>query len=405
MPEPAGPTPSAESSFESAGTATVEIAGSDTVLVLSLLRSLTVFRWATLAWACLGVALSRSLLTLPVPAVIGLAAAAAWTLFLQVTGRVAPRRLAATPILALELALGMGLLLLDGAVYDPARAQSLPWAWPAAGIAAAGIARGTGVGLAAAAAVSAVSVYTEVVVLGRFTGSAQAVQVVSKVGLWLLVGALAGALTNRLRRAERLISLARARDALARELHDGVLQTLAIVQRRSDDRRLAGLARDQENSLRAFLSDRRVLASGPDSARSHVLEMELEPALRQVAAHSEQRYPVSIEVIVATDCPPIPAETVAALAGAVGEAVTNSSKHGGADRVTVFAEPTDDPDAGRSGLFVSVKDNGVGFAADEVEEGLGLTKSIRGRVEEVGGTVQVISGPGRGVELTFQVPV
>ncbi len=400
----AGPSPTADSPRRPAGPAPVDIVGSETVLVISLLRALSVFRWATLAWACLGVALSRSLLSRPALAMAGLAVAAAYTLYLEVTSRVAPRRLAATPILALELVLGMGLLLLDGAVYDPARGQSLPWAWPAAGIAAAGIARGTRAGLAAAAAVSAVSVYTEVVVLDRFTGSAQAAQVMSKVGLWLLVGALAGALTSRLRRAERLISVARARDELARELHDGVLQTLAIIQRRSDDHRLVGLARDQENSLRGFLSDERVLASGVD-ARSHVLETELESALRQVAADSEQRYPLSIEVIVAADCPPIPTETVAALAGAVGEAVTNASKHGRADRVTVYAEPADHPHPSAPGLFVSVKDNGAGFAADEVQEGLGLSRSIRARIEEVGGTVDVQSRPGRGAELTLRVPV
>lgn len=374
------------------------------MLVVSLLRAVSVFRWATLSWACLGVLLSRSLLTRPVLAVGGLAVAAVFTLSLEVMGRIAPRRLAATPILALELTLGMGLLLLDGAVYDPARAQSLPWAWPAAGIAAAGIARGTRVGLAAAAAVSAVSVYTEVVVLGRFTGSAQVAQVVSKVGLWLLVGALAGALTSRLRRAERLISLAMARDELARELHDGVLQTLAIVQRRSDDRQLVAMARDQENSLRAFLSDRRVLASGA-GPRSSSATVDLEPALRRVAAHCEKRYHLSVDVIVAGDCPPIPAETVAALAGALGEAVTNSSKHGGADRVTVFAEPADHAESAPPGIFVSVKDNGAGFAATDVQEGLGLSKSIRGRVEDVGGTVTVISRPGRGAELMFLVPV
>ena len=399
-----GPTPPADRSFQPAAPAPVDIAGSETVLVISLLRALSVFRWATLAWACLGVALSRSLLTRPVLAVAGLAVAAAYTLYLQMLGRVAPRRLATTPILALELVLGMGLLLLDGAVYEPERAQSLPWAWPAAGIAAAGIARGTSAGLAAAAAVSAVSVYTEVVVLDRFSGPAQAAQVVSKVGLWLLVGALAGALVSRLRRAERLISLARARDELARELHDGVLQTLAIIQRRSDDGRLVALARDQENSLRAFLSDRRVLASAVDT-RSQAVEVDVEPALRQVAAYNEQRYPLSVEVIVATDCPPIPAETVAALAGAVGEAVTNSSKHGGADRVTVYAEPADHHHSAAPGIFVSVKDNGAGFAADEVQEGLGLSKSIRARIEDVGGSVDVTARPGRGAEVTLRVPV
>jgi signal transduction histidine kinase len=95
---------------------------------------------------------------------------------------------------------------------------------------------------------------------------------------------------------------------------------------------------------------------------------------------------------------------VAAVAGAVGEAVTNASKHGRADRVTVYAEPADHPHFPAPGLFVSVKDNGAGFPADEVQEGLGLSRSIRARIEEVGGTVNVQSRPGRGAELTLRVP-
>ena len=43
-------------------------------------------------------------------------------------------------------------------------------------------------------------------------------------------------------------------DGLVPELHDGVLQTLALIERRADQHDLAQLAREQERALRAFLA-------------------------------------------------------------------------------------------------------------------------------------------------------
>src|SRR5919108_188681 len=55
-------------------------------------------------------------------------------------------------------------------------------------------------------------------------------------------------------RAERIRSQERAE--MAAHLHDSVLQTLALMQKRAGDpRRVAALARRQERELRAWLSD------------------------------------------------------------------------------------------------------------------------------------------------------
>ena len=49
-------------------------------------------------------------------------------------------------------------------------------------------------------------------------------------------------------------------------------------------------------------------------------------------------------------------------------------------------------------------DNGTGFDPSSTVEGVGLTSSVRGRLSEVGGTVQIESAPGRGTEILLTIP-
>ena len=138
--------------------------------------------------------------------------------------------------------------------------------------------------------------------------------------------------------------MVQAREEVARTLHDGVLQTLAVVQRRATRSDLVRLARDQERELREYLF-------GAEPAGG-----ELGPRLRQAAARFEDHFDARAQVIVADDLPKLADDRVDALAGAVSEALTNAGKHGGARTVTVYAEPDDD-----GGVFCSVKDDGRGF--------------------------------------------
>jgi signal transduction histidine kinase len=204
---------------------------------------------------------------------------------------------------------------------------------------------------------------------------------------------VAGFVAGRLRTAERQISAARAREEVARTLHDGVLQTLAIVQRRATDADLARLAHEQERDLREFLFGvgRPAGGSAPGG--------ELGPALRREAARFEDRFGARASVVVADDLPPLSEDCVTALAGAVGEALTNTGKHAEANTVTIFVEPAEG-----GGVFCSVKDDGAGFDGATVPEGIGLARSIRGRVEELGGRVEIDGRPGRGTEVRLWVP-
>ena len=114
-----------------------------------------------------------------------------------------------------------------------------------------------------------------------------------------------------------------------------------------------------------------------------------------------------MNVVVANDLPELEPAHVEALAGAVGEALTNAGKHGAASKITVYAEPTEDSfqqipdDAAGSEVFVSVKDNGSGFDPDTATEGMGLRGSVRGRLSDAGGYADITSAVGRGTEVTL----
>ena len=368
---------------------------SEEALVSGLLRALAVFRVVALLWALIGTVLSREHLVEPAWAIALLMAMALATLVLTPLPRreaLAGRARAATIIP--ELALGIIVLLGDGLVYADARPQSLPWSWPAAGVMGAGIAWGTRAGFIAAFATSSASLFAEVLLLGR---DSEPVGIFSKFGLWIVAGTIAGYVVERLRRAEEQISIARAREQFARELHDGVLQTLAVIQRRSDDEELAALARDQEHDLRSFI------AGGSDEAHR-----AFEPAIRELAARHERLYPeCTVNVVVAPDIPELDTNGIDALSGAVGEALTNAGKHGAASKITIYAEPTEDSfidvpaEAEQAVIFVSVKDNGCGFDPDDVDERIGLRSSIRGRLVDAGGHAAVTSAPGRGAEVAL----
>ncbi|MCA1691517.1 MAG: hypothetical protein LC733_04685, partial [Actinobacteria bacterium] len=283
-----------------------------------------------------------------------------------------------------------------GWAYGPNHAfstsQSLGSVWPLAGIMAAGVALGPVAAAASGVAIGVARTFATLINGATIDSSGKVLSLVNTMVFYALGGFAAGYLTRLLRRAEREISAARAREEVARTLHDGVLQTLAVVERRAGDPELARLARQQERDLREFLFG--VPGEGGSAGGG-----DLGASLRAHAARFEQAFGGRVDVIVAEDLPALTPPLVEALAGAVGEALVNAGKHGAAAKVTVYVEPGDD-----EGVFCSVKDDGSGFDPERTAEGVGLSRSIRGRIEEAGGRVDVLSRPGDGAEVCMWLP-
>ena len=188
-------------------------------------------------------------------------------------------------------------------------------------------------------------------------------------------------------RAERIRSQERAE--MAAHLHDSVLQTLALVQQRSEDpRAVAALARRQERELRAWLS-RRAPAEGEPP--------RLAAALETAASEVERDHGVAVEVVAVGDADLDPHSE--ALVAAAREAMVNAAKFGGGSTVDVYAEALDGE------IQVYVRDRGPGFDTTTLPgDRRGVRESIVGRMARHGGRATIHSAPGAGTEVELTLP-
>lgn len=200
------------------------------------------------------------------------------------------------------------------------------------------------------------------------------------------------------------------RAEIAAHLHDSVLQTLALIQKRSESpREVARLARGQERELRGWLYGptgygNTGTASEGEAGEDVVTdsaspaEASLSAALGAACGEVEDSFGISVQHVVVGD-----AEldaTLAALVQAAREAVVNAAKHAGVDEVSVYAEV--EPE--RATLFV--RDRGAGFDPDAVGgDRHGIADSVRGRIERNGGTVRLRTAPGEGTEVQLELPL
>lgn len=351
----------------------------------ALWRALAVYRFAALLYAAGSMAVYTDTYARPALGWVVLVGMAAWTalgayLYSQ-------PRLRRWPLLVMDLGLTVAALLASLAVLDAslidAGDPTLTVSWAATPVVAWGIWSGWPGGALAAVVVGSAAVVER-------GGLSQAT--VNSVVLLLLLGTVFGYVVQLARRAQTayaeavaLQSAAAERERLSRSVHDGVLQALALVSRRSSDPVLATLAADQESALRRLVSGRGALVA-PGSA-------DLRPLL-----------PTGGDVELAAPADPVllPAAAATELAAAVAAAVDNARRHGGG-RSWVLVE--DEAEA----VTVTVRDDGPGIAAGRLEtaedEGrLGVAQSIRGRVRDLGGTVAVHSAPGQGTEVELRVP-
>ncbi len=188
------------------------------------------------------------------------------------------------------------------------------------------------------------------------------------------------------------------RERLARLIHDGALQVLALVEREGPSlgprgMRLASLARESESQLRTLLQDRRF---GDDSTGALV---DLASALDKYQSARVTVSTMAGEVLV-------PRFMVDEVEATLIEVLNNVDRHAGEDASVwvLLDQETDDE------VILWVRDNGVGMAPEAVldasERGrLGIRDSIVGRMSSLQGSAMLKSSPGLGTEWELRFPV
>ncbi len=210
------------------------------------------------------------------------------------------------------------------------------------------------------------------------------------IGVALVVGPGVSRLVHALVAERRERIRADERAEVAAHLHDSVLQTLALVQRRADEpREVVRLARMQERELRGWL-----LAGDAPAASAST---SLGAALEELAASIEAEQGVPVEVVRVRDCG---IDGTEPLRAAAREAILNAARHSGAAIVSVYLEV--EPEQ----ATIFVRDRGRGFDPDAVpvDRG-GISQSIVGRMTRAGGRAGVRSVPNEGTEVELVLPL
>jgi signal transduction histidine kinase len=185
---------------------------------------------------------------------------------------------------------------------------------------------------------------------------------------------------------------AEERADMAARVHDSVLQTLALIQRRADQpQQVIQLARAQERELRSWLFD------GPPPGSVAGQAMTLAAGVRLIQQEVEAQHEIAVEAVTVGDCELD--DDLSALLAAAREATVNAAKWSGAPVVSLFAEvePTE--------VVLFVRDRGRGFDPETVPgDRKGLAESIHARITRRGGSATVRSAPGEGTEVSLVMP-
>lgn len=363
-------------------------------VVTAFWKGIDVFRPLALLYAAYllwdrDVALVRPGLAWAVLAVLG-----AWTVFLVFYRR------RGVALVVIELLLGgaavMATRLVDTAESIEAGSTTLPSIWPAAGVISAAVLGGRRSGLLAAVFIAVV----DVAEVGQVNGGT-----VNNIVLLLLIGTLIGYACDlareghaKLREALLLEARVRERERLARTVHDGVLQTLAFINRRGtqlggEAAHLGAMASDQERLLRALVS-----GTASDDAEATVTgDVDLRQQLGRFAG-------AQVQLVAPADPVLVPPRVAGELVAAVGAALDNVRLHAG-DGAQAWVLVEDEGDD----IALTVRDNGIGMPQARLQEAaaagrLGASSSIRGRLADLGGSADYTVREGAGVTVRMRAP-
>ncbi|MFO8112674.1 MAG: histidine kinase N-terminal 7TM domain-containing protein [Desulfosalsimonadaceae bacterium] len=217
---------------------------------------------------------------------------------------------------------------------------------------------------------------------------------------------------TRILEQQKEVAALQERERLARELHDGIGQTLGYVgmQTQTALKWMHGGNPEKAGTLLERLVE--VTKDAHADVRESILSLKTGkgrqwsfiPALKEYIDRFQVNYGIRTELVLSAgiDENTLDPETGAQLLRAIQEGLTNARKHSGASNLRVCME--------RNGSMaqISITDDGHGFDASRLERGedghFGLV-FMRERMAQIGGTLKIESMPDGGTALTMAAPI
>jgi signal transduction histidine kinase len=368
-----------------------------------LWRAIAVFRFASVGYAALRVAvIDHTDYARPDWAWAVIAVMMAWTVGTTIAYARPERR--TRVLLSVDLAVTACLLLSTAALQHPAAPRHgvtpVTATWLAGPVLAWGVRYGRRAGAIAALIMCGCDV---TLVQGAAFGVA-----LNGLVLLLLAGVIVGHVARlgaeveaERQRVTEVEAASRERDRLARDIHDSVLQVLAMVQRRGAEAggaaaELGRLAGQQEAALRALVG-----SGAGDAADGTAPDAPGNVDVRAMMLSAQ-----TDRVTVSAPAQPVLLPKAAAdeLASAMRAALDNVRQHCG-ERARAWVLVEDEPGL----VTVTIRDDGPGIPDGRLAEAaaagrLGVSHSIHGRLRDLGGSASISSVPGEGTEVELRLP-
>lgn len=365
-----------------------------------LWRALAVFRFASVGYAAVRLAfIDRAEYSRPDWAWAVIAVMAAWTVGTTIAYARPDRR--SRLLLSADLAVTVGLLMSTTGLQhsDAAVHGALPVTatWMAGPVLAWAIRYGRRAG----AIVGLIVACCDFALLrGAALSTALNGAVLLLLAGWIVghLARLAAEVAAERQHAIEVEAASRERERLARDIHDSVLQVLALVQRRGAEAggaaaELGRLAGQQEAALRALMGEswtdsRATGASGDADLCQLVLPAQTDRVTVSVPAQA-----VLLERTAAAE-----------LTAAMRAALDNVRQHCG-ERTRAWVLVEDEP----SLIRVTIRDDGPGIPDGRLAEAaaarrFGISHSISGRLRDLGGSATISSVAGEGTEVELRLP-
>jgi signal transduction histidine kinase len=194
---------------------------------------------------------------------------------------------------------------------------------------------------------------------------------------------------------------------IAREIHDGIAQMVYMLslsletavdrvgtnpeEQRQRLKDLTGLAKNALWEVRQYIFDLRPLLSGDEG-----LVGAMQGQVKEFQAVSD----LPVELDVSGDVVRLPVETSAALYRIVQEGLGNIFRHARASQVRIGVRFDTDH------LTLAIEDDGVGITEGEPDGRVGYGMgNLRDRVDDLRGTVEMVTSPGKGTRIEVSVPI